>query len=306
MNSNERAALDAAVRAAGLDARIDSARELAGGCIHRVYALELTDGQRLVAKVNDAGGLGQFHEESHGLRALAATRTVIVPRPLTVIEANGLAVLVMTHIHAIASHEHERRWERFGADLAALHSAPIAPHLSHGYGFDIANHIGMTAQPNGWSANWVEFNAAHRLGHQLRLARSVARLDADEARRIETVIARLDHLLPSHPRPSLLHGDLWSGNIICCRSPDSGDTCAVIDPAPSVGDALADIAMMRLFGGIDGRCFDAWGERLQVDLENAELATRLAVYQLYHVLNHVNIFGRAYAAQAMSLARRLA
>jgi fructosamine-3-kinase len=86
---------------------------------------------------------------------------------------------------------------------------------------------------------------------------------------------------------------------------DTLATCAIIDPAAYVGDALADLAMMRLFGGLHPACFQAWGEGAGIDLHHADSATAIAVYQLYHVLNHVNIFGRGYVGQALELARRL-
>jgi fructosamine-3-kinase len=190
---------------------------------------------------------------------------------------------------------------RRGAELAALHAC--TDPRGRGYGFDGENHIGTTPQPNSWCADWVEFNAVHRLGHQLRLARDGGSLLAGEAQSFERVIDRLDSLLPRHPRPGLLHGDLWSGNALPTSGGAAGGRVALIDPACSFGDGWADIAMMRLFGGFPPACFEAYAA---ANPDRDGLEERLAVYQLYHLLNHVNIFGRGYAAQALALAARLA
>ena len=138
--------------------------------------------------------------------------------------------------------------------------------------------------------------AKHRLGHQLALARSRTLLSDEEANSVEGVIDRLAGLIPRRPRGSLLHGDLWSGNALPTRDGRIG----VIDPACSVGDGLADIAMMRLFGGFPEACFEAYSSSID-DHESVE--TQVAVYQIYHLLNHVNLFGRGYVGQVMEVAK---
>jgi len=305
-HDDERQAIRAALDAAGIGDAIASIHDCSGGCIHRVLRVELVGGRRLAAKVNRASTLPMFEEEAIGLGALAETKTVIVPQPLAHITHGSSAVLLMTFIEAPDRPYGDRTWQRFGEDLAALHSASLKGGMAHGYGFVIDNHLGSTPQPNGWCDDWVRFNADRRLGHQVKLARERGVLSAAQAQTIESVIERLDRILPRQPRPSLLHGDLWSGNALPARvEADAATTCAVIDPAPYVGDALADIAMMRLFGGFSGSCFSAWSDRMAVDLDGDEVETRIAAYQLYHVLNHVNIFGEGYVSQAMSLVRRL-
>lgn len=300
----EREAVRAALDAAGIDAAISDISGLSGGCIHRVLRVGLNNGRTVVAKVNRAEALGLFEEEALGLRALAATSRVIVPQPLAVTRHASHAVLLMSFIEPLRGAPDDRAWRRFGEDLAALHAAPLPNDLARGYGFAIDNHIGSTPQPNRWCDDWVQFNAEHRLGHQLRLASDRRLLDGTEAHAIDAVIARLDRILQPHPSPSLLHGDLWAGNVLPTLSKHA--TCAVIDPAPYVGDALADIAMMRLFGGFPQACFDAWAQRSGVDLAGGDANARIAVYQLYHVLNHVNIFGHGYVGQVLSLVQRLA
>jgi fructosamine-3-kinase len=317
-SADAREAIVAGLRSAELCADIASLRDLSGGCIHRVMEVNLADGESVIAKVNDASALKLFEEEVVSLRALQATEAVIVPCVLAVVTGGGCAALLITRIEPPVSNvgrNAEAMWRAFGEDLAALHLAPLPPELSHGYGFPIDNHIGSTPQPNASRDDWVAFNVEHRLEHQLRLALQRDLLTAEEAKHIDGIIARLDHILPRRPRPSLLHGDLWSGNALpttdkgpavdVSPGPESRATCAAIDPASYIGDALADIAMMQLFGGFPQVCFDTWSERFGINLAHEQAQSRLAAYQLYHLLNHVNIFGRDYASQAMGLARRL-
>jgi fructosamine-3-kinase len=293
--NGERAAIDAALREAGLDGPVTAARDLSGGCIHRVCELTLADGTRRVAKLTDAAQVGMFREEAAGLEALADTDTVLVPRPLAVTTAGGAAVLLMTAI--APGRAGSRAWEQFGRELAALHGAD--PGNVTGYGFDGDNHLGSTPQPNPWHDDWIRFNADCRLGHQLTLAGRNNLLSASEASRVEHVIDRLETLIPRRPKPALLHGDLWSGNALGAVDEGGAQRIAVIDPACSYGDGWADIAMMKLFGGFPSGCLKAYAAETD-DREGIE--PRIAVYQLYHVLNHVNLFGRGYAGQAMALA----
>ncbi|MEE8155627.1 MAG: fructosamine kinase family protein [Phycisphaerales bacterium] len=294
---SSREAIEHSLHKAALEQTIISVRDLSGGCIHRVQEVCLRDGATVIAKTNSAEHLHMFQEEADGLRALAQTNTVLVPRPLAVIESVGVAVLLMTAIkHAAVS---PRAWTRFGEELARLHQTDAG----HRYGFQTDNHLGVTPQPNEWCDDWVRFNAEHRLGHQLDLAAKRERLDTSEAARILAVIDALEDHIPRQPKPALLHGDLWSGNALpACDGDDATDRIGVIDPACSIGDGWADIAMMKLFGGFPDICIEAYAANIP---DRAQLDSRIAVYQLYHVLNHVNLFGRSYAGQAMAIVAKL-
>ncbi len=285
-----------ALAAAGFGAEVTAARDLTGGCIHRVRRLTLSDGTTLVAKFNHADQHPLFEEEAVSLRTLGATGTVLVPDVLAVVREAQTAVLFMTALDPVPAGG--AQWRRFGEELAALHSADS----TGSYGFETDNHLGTTPQPNGWCDDWVRFNAERRLGHQLTRAAGRNLLQRDEARRVEGVIDRLDSLIPARPRPALLHGDLWSGNALGTADGAGTARIAIVDPACSWGDGWADIAMMQLFGGFPEACFETYAACVG---EAHQLESRLAVYQLYHVLNHVNLFGRGYVAQAMGLARRL-
>jgi fructosamine-3-kinase len=250
----------------------------------------------LVAKVAAEAEKAVLEEEASGLAAIGATQTVLVPRVLGLGVHDGAAVLLMTAIEP--RDPDEGAWRRFGEELAALHAAGGAS----AYGFDHDNHIGATLQPNRWCVDWVSFNAERRLGHQLGLVRRRGLLDGAAAGRVERVIDRLGDLLPAHTVPALLHGDLWSGNALPSAGKDGVGRIAVIDPACSYGDGWADIAMMRLFGGFPEACFESYAGAVG---EPPGLGERVAVYQLYHALNHLNLFGRGYVGMVMGLVQRL-
>lgn len=276
-----------ALSEAGLCESIVSRRPLAGGCIARVEQVGLEDGRTVVVKMGAASAASWFDGEATGLRALRDTHTVVVPEPLGVAQVGDAAAIVMTWIEPGAADAGV--WEVFGRQLAALHAVEVGDR----YGFDHDNHLGASAQPNGWMEDWVAFTAERRLLHQAAIAREQGVLTVTEVERVEALCRRLDGYLPRRPKPALLHGDLWSGNAL----PGANGSVAVIDPAVHVGDGWADIAMMRLFGGFHPRCFDAYAE---VVGQPEDVDARVGVYQLYHLLNHVNLFGRGYVAQAMS------
>lgn len=282
-----------------MTSEVIATRNLSGGCIHQVVGIDLADGGRLVAKINDGRMIAMFEEEAVSLRALAKTKTVIVPEPLGVMNCDDKAVLLMTAI--APGRATDETWAEFGRDLAALHATNVQTS-GGGYGFEMDNHIGSTPQPNAWCDDWVEFNEKHRLGYQVRLARDDGKLEAREAKDIETVMLRLDQLIPRHPRPALLHGDLWSGNALPTVDGQGETRIAVIDPAAYVGDGWADIAMMKLFGGFSLSCFASYTDASD---DREQLESRIDVYQLYHVLNHLNLFGQGYLRQVMALVARL-
>ncbi|TVQ54840.1 MAG: fructosamine kinase family protein [Phycisphaerales bacterium] len=266
--------------------------DLSGGCIHRVQRLTLADGAQVVVKLTRAPNRRLFEEEAASLHALAETRTVRVPEVFAVDSDERHAAIVMESLEPARATDDA--WARFGESLAAMHQAPAGSR----YGFEMDNHLGTTPQPNDWCDDWVTFNLQHRFGHQLRLARDGGGLSAGEAKRVQQLIDRLDVFLPRTPKPAILHGDLWSGNALPTRDAEGRTEIAVIDPATSVGDGWADIAMMKLFGGFAPAAFERYRAHVT---DHDRVDQRLAVYQLYHVLNHVNLFGRGYTGQAMAL-----
>lgn len=265
---------------------------LAGGHGDSIERITLADGRDVVLKLSHADNASRLDGEAHGLRALSTTQTVRVPDIFGHGRVEAHHYIVMEYLESVpATSAH---WRAFGDALARLHALECGSQ----YGFEIDNHCGPTPQINTWHDDWIEFNRACRIGYQVRLAADRGMLRTTEHDVLVRVVDRLDHLLPRTPKPALLHGDLWSGN----ARPLGDGAVAVIDPACSIGDGWADIAMMRLFGGFPHEAESAFAAHHEIP---DDLAERIAVYQLYHVLNHVNLFGRGYIEQAMSLARRL-
>ncbi|HUL93655.1 MAG TPA: fructosamine kinase family protein [Burkholderiales bacterium] len=285
-----RTALETAIgRATGAPFTIRRATAAPGGCIHSSWVLESGD-VRYFAKTNDAGLAATFAAEADGLVALAG-EGLRVPRPIAQGEADGKAFLVLEHL-ALARGTNAA-FRELGCGLARLHS-----HRGDGFGWHRDNFIGLTPQPNARHASWAEFWQRERLGPQLELAaRNGYRGELQSLGR--RVMDAVPQLLAGHaPAPSLLHGDLWSGNAAFLAD----GTPIVFDPAVYNGDAETDLAMTELFGGFPERFYEGYRELRPID-EGYPL--RRVLYNLYHVLNHLNLFGEGYRAQAESMMEQL-
>jgi protein-ribulosamine 3-kinase len=261
-----------------------------GGSVNVCWRWPAADGA-LFVKVGTAGVLAAFEAEAAGLAELAAARALRVPRTVAVGQAEEASFLALEWLEAQAP---DGACEgRLGTGLAALH-AVTAAH----FGWRRENTIGRTPQHNGWSADWAEFFGERRLRPQLALAITNGfgqLLDERGARLLEL----LPLLLAAHaPAPSLLHGDLWGGNWLALP----GGEPVIFDPAVYFGDRETDIAMTRLFGGFGGSFYRAY-EAAAPPAPGA--AQRAELYNLYHVLNHANLFGGGYARQARAIIDRL-
>ncbi|MBI5429537.1 MAG: fructosamine kinase family protein [Nitrosomonadales bacterium] len=260
-----------------------------GGSINAAYCIEGTDGARYFLKLNDAQYLPMFVAEAEGLDAIAATKTIRVPNPITHGSASGQSYLVLEHLD-LSSHGDAKL---LGTQLAALHRC-----IGKIFGYAHDNFIGTTPQPNGFKDNWIDFWREHRLGFQLRLA-----AQNGYSGQLQSLGEKLLDALPAFfvgyaPQPSLLHGDLWSGNHAFL----SDGTPAVFDPAAYYGDRECDLAMTELFGGYPADFYAAYRAAYPLD---AGYATRRDLYNLYHILNHANLFGGGYARQAEGVMQRL-
>jgi protein-ribulosamine 3-kinase len=261
-----------------------------GGSINECYHWPARPAP-LFVKVAPLDSQDAFAAEAAGLAELAAARALRVPRVLAAGCTDTAAFLALEWIESGAPDQHSER--RLGEGLAALH-AVSAPR----YGFRRDNTLGRTAQANGWADSWMEFFRERRLRPQLQLAQArgfAALLAAPGERLLEALPA----LLGAHsPAASLLHGDLWGGNWIAA----AGGEPVVFDPAVYYGDRETDLAMTRLFGGF-GRAFYRAYEAAAPAAPGA--AVRAELYKLYHVLNHANLFGGGYAAQARGIMEEL-
>ncbi|HEX3845302.1 MAG TPA: fructosamine kinase family protein [Steroidobacteraceae bacterium] len=263
---------------------------VSGGSIHRSYRWHC-GGKPLFVKVAAHGGITGLEAEASGLIALAGAHAVRVPRVMARGIAGDSAFLALEWIESRPAGRPEER--RLGEQLAAQHRV-TAPQ----FGFASDNFIGRTPQPNGCLPDWVEFFRERRLRHQLALAAQngfASLLEEHGARLLESVAA----LLAGHrPQAALLHGDLWAGNWLA----DEQEEPVIFDPAVYYGDREADLAMTRLFGGFGRAFYDEYQTAAPLP---AGHALRAELYNLYHVLNHANLFGGGYARQARASIDRL-
>ncbi|MCG8480094.1 MAG: fructosamine kinase family protein [Spirochaetales bacterium] len=286
--------LDRAVAAvAGDGVTIRGTRPVGGGDINEARLLELSDGRRLFLKRNALSLTDLFLEEVRGLLALAECRAVRVPRPLALFSDRTHQHLVMEYIAPGA--RNGRFWATFGRALAQLHRAARSPRC----GFFRDNYIGATRQTNDWSDDWYAFFAARRLVFQVRLARGRGLADEWMERATLRLAERVPELLPplDDGEASLLHGDLWGGNTMA----DGEGNPVLIDPATYYGHREADVAMTQLFGGFPEAFFRAYDEAWPLPPGFAE---RRDIYNLYHLFNHLNLFGAGYAGSCKAILRR--
>ena len=271
-----------------------------GGCIHAAWRLELEGGTSLFAKTNRPGALAMLQAEADGLRALAevAAGGLTIPAPLALGEFDGQALLVLPWLE-LNGRGSSDAWQQLGADLARLHRASRPLNGDLGFGFGADNFIGSGPQPNGWLADWGTFFAQRRLAPQLEmLRRSGVRLEGSDR-----LLQQVPGWLSAHEdEPVLVHGDLWSGNAGLI----AGGGGALFDPAVYWADREVDLAMAQLFGGFPAAFFAGY-QRTWPLPPGAE--GRVELYNLYHLLNHANLFdggpGGSYGRQAQATIQRL-
>lgn len=267
-----------------------SASPISGGSIHHAWLL--ADGrQRYFVKAGALDVAPMFAAEAKGLQALAATAVLRTPTLIAFGQTGTQAFLVLEYLELAPLDQ--QSGARLGESLARLHRAS-----ADAYGWSENNFIGATPQLNTTHASWPHFFGERRLRPQLELAQTRG-MDKSLIGKAHALIERIGGLFIDYrPLPSLLHGDLWSGNAAQC-----GDGMAVIfDPACYHGDRETDIAMAELFGGFPTGFFAAYRTAWPLD---PGYEARKPLYNLYHILNHFNLFGGAYLGQAQRMIERL-
>jgi fructosamine-3-kinase len=260
---------------------------LGGGSINDAARLE-TDNGPLFLKSNAHCPPDMFEREAEGLMALASPTHPGLPRVPNVLLV-GHDFILQEFIES-ASRKSDF-WETLGSQLAASHS-----RTSPQFGFERNNYVGLTPQVNTWEADGYTFFAEHRLRYQAELAKRQNLLDTPTYHLLLTFITKLPSLIPPQPA-SILHGDLWSGNI---HTGPEGEP-VLIDPAAYYGWAETDLAMMTLFGSPPETFFRAYESARPLELGYRD---RFDVYNLYHLLNHLNLFGESYLGSVQSILRR--
>jgi len=267
---------------------ITSQQSLHGGCINSAY--KISDGKTaFFVKLNDLKHGEMFKAEALSLEEMFKTSTVRVPEPVCYGETSGKTFLVMEFLDLSGQLDSIR----LGQQLASMHRISTSQ-----FGWHQDNTIGSTPQLNQPGADWVEFWRQQRLLPQLQLAQRNG-----YARALSPLTDRLldsFHLLFSnhHPSPSMLHGDLWGGNASALKD----GTPVIYDPAFYFGDREADIAMTYLFGGFDRNFYAAYNETWPLE---EGFKVRKTFYNLYHIINHLNLFGTGYLGQAISMTEQL-
>jgi fructosamine-3-kinase len=254
-------------------------RSISGGCINQGYAV--SNGKlNYFVKLNQASQVAMFEAEALGLEDMLITASIRVPKPVCWgITANSSYIV----LEWLELGGNSNSGEEMGRKLAAMHKTSS----SQGFGWKINNTIGSTPQINTWTADWAEFYAKHRLSYQFQLARRRGGSFPQQ----EKLLAAIPELLAHQVQPSLVHGDLWGGNAGCIVSGEP----VIFDPATYFGDREVDIAMTELFGGFPAAFYKGYNAVFPLD---AGYEQRKTLYNLYHILNHFNLFGGGYGSQA--------
>jgi fructosamine-3-kinase len=226
-----------------------------------------------------------FVREAEGLLALSQPDGPRVPHPYL----HGVDFLLLEDL-APASRRPDY-WPEFGRRLATLHN-----HTSPHFGFEHDNYIGSTPQPNTWMDDGYAFFSDQRLIYQAKLAHTRGLLGRVDLSRVERLCRRLRELIPAQPA-SLMHGDLWSGNALT----DASGGPAIIDPATHFGWAEAELAMTALFGSFPEAFYRAYQEECPLE---KDYRARFPIYNLYHLLNHLNLFGSGYLGEVVTILQR--
>ena len=269
-----------------------------GGDINEAFRLTLDDGTSLFMKSNAPNLLPAFEAEEAGLHAIAGTGAIGTVKVLGIgTDPQGFSFLLQKFV--IPGKKNRDYWERLGAELYAMHSAPVpagkAGEKGNGFGFGADNFIGSRRQKNTWTDKWIPFFRDCRLRPQLRAAERW--LDKGDRKLADSLLDHLDQYLIEPKAPSLIHGDLWAGNVMT----GSDGRAWIIDPAAYYGHPEADLAMTELFGGFSPAFYDSYFACAKME---AGYQDRKDIYNLYHLLNHLNLFGVSYLSSVQRILRR--
>ncbi len=268
--------------------------QITGGCIHQAWRLHLSNGEDLFAKIADINNFQMLEFETEGLNSLRkyADQTLIeVPKVLAVLKLDTKSILMLPWFNFQSGSEYN-----LGKGLATLHlnSLTKSPH-SNCFGWETDGFIGYGPQPKGWSKSWGEYFVNFRLKPQLKLAKNWG-LNIDN---LDKLLNEISVFLNKHnPKPSLVHGDLWRGN----ASVLSNGKGILIDPASYWADREVDIAMSKLFGGFSEEFYKGYKSIWPLSQSSNE---RSEIYNLYHIINHANIFGGSYKNESISIIKNL-
>lgn len=278
------------LNAAGISVPGDAtASPIGGGDISAAWRLSGED-RDIFLKTGGVAAAEMFSAEAEGLQEIAESNAIRVPEVLAVGQTANTAYLALEWISFDRPNADTER--QLGERLATMHQA-----TSDRFGWHRDNTIGLTPQHNPWSEDWVSFFQQQRLGYQLELAAENG-FTGELQREGKRLLERLPSFFKGYePEPSLLHGDLWGGNWA-----SSNREPVLFDPAVYYGDRETDLAMTKLFGGFGRAFYSAYESAWPLEAGSQK---RQHLYQLYHVLNHLNLFGGGYLGRALALIKAL-
>lgn len=260
-----------------------------GGCINHAGELKTSQGNFFLKWNTSLEYPHMFRKEAYGLKLLKETNTIDIPEMMGYGEEAKHQFLVLEFISQ--QQQSSTYWQDFGRQLAQLHL-----HRNDMFGLSESNYIGSLVQHNTFKSSWSDFFIHERLLPQLDLGLTAAHISSSLRKKFDDLFLKLPALFPDE-LPSLVHGDLWSGNVI---TTSTGAPC-LIDPAVYYGNREADLAMTQLFGGFNNQYFDSYNE---VNPLVPGYHKRFDLYNLYPLLVHVNLFGQAYVSQVNSIVTR--
>jgi protein-ribulosamine 3-kinase len=278
----------------GIPVSIRHREPLGGSGLHPVECLHTSAG-RFFLKTSRDPRPGLFASEAEGLKALnMAASPICIPRAISFRDPTPTRAGFLVTEFLEPGPRGLGFEEELGRGLAAIHRSSRPS-----FGFDVMTYCGGTPQPNPWTDDWLTFYRTHRLQHQLQLGRAAGLFSAADQRAFFALFDRLDDRLNApHEPPALIHGDLWSGNVHA-----SGGRPVLFDPAAYFGHREAEFGMITLFGGFSPATYAAYQE---VHPLADGWRERNPLYQLYHLMNHANLFGGHYVRSATDIARRYA
>ncbi len=269
--------------------RLKDSRSVGGGCINHAVKISTSVGDFFL-KWNASAPADMFQKEADGLNEMSlAGSSLIIPKVIWSKEVDDFPGLVlMEYLQPAANLSGQD--EQLGRGIAQLHRKTASR-----FGFHHSNYCGTTLQDNTWTDNWPEFYAQRRIWSLVEQIKKSRGMSLEELKIYERLVIRMAVLLPHQTIPSLIHGDLWSGNYMY-----TANGPALIDPACYYADREMELGMMKLFGGFSPHVWDAYQEEFPLP-EGWQQRNRL--YQLYHILNHYLLFGVSYGQQALEIAR---
>jgi protein-ribulosamine 3-kinase len=271
--------------------RVSGYSSIGGGCIHHAVRVETKSHGIFFVKSNDEDDGDMFEKEYLGLKKLREAGSLPVPEPLGHGQEGKYAYIIIEYVET--GSRKKDFWEKFGMGLADLHR-----HQAEKYGFDHDNYIGRLPQRNDRTADWIDFFIRMRLEEQLKMAVDRHRIDQVYVRRFGKLIESLPGIIPAEP-PSLLHGDLWSGNFMTGANGDA----VLIDPAVYYGNREIELSFTKMFGGFEDAFYRSYEEAYPLA---PGFDDRIEIYNLYPTLVHLNLFGNSYLGGIDRVLRRFA